>query len=91
MCTNWFYTKAHMIFQKLTDGSVDEYEVPEYKVFSDEHSDITSDVWNDFMFKRYSIHPEEMQSYLDTFASVKMLPAIISNPITEKLLVADYC
>jgi hypothetical protein len=79
--------------ERITEGATDQLFVEEdkYKVQSTVPARwVEDETWDNFMWSRYRIGRDDMLSYINLLKKVNVLPVMVSHPILDKLVNADY-
>lgn len=92
LCVNWFYTAIHQQILRICDGVEihDEEDMPEWFVKATGDVYVPDRIFNDFIWRRYSVSVQQMQSFIDMLNTIETLPCLYYHPLLQQLIDIDY-
>lgn len=103
MTNNWFYRRIAAHIERITGKpmvsaiELEKWQIEQTGATEDDgivqsKVEISDEVWDTFMMKRYKVSREMMENYLDTLEQISpsSLPCIYGNDLLQIMLVRDY-
>jgi hypothetical protein len=95
MDTNWFFIEIGKIVKRLCSKYIDiRNVVPDnldfWQVKSTPKAEITDNEFNQFMYNRYNLSPNDLQEFIDQLSGVQRLPTVYTSRIIDILVDRDY-
>jgi hypothetical protein len=95
MQSNWFYMAIHKQIERISrlylkKLPAESISLEKWQIKASKTIEITDDVFNLFVYERYGLDKDDLQTIIDLYSQVKIIPCVITCPIATWMVDRDY-